>query len=43
MGAECKRRPRASHFGLAPAVALLPLGLALIFFPLMWNTGVEAF
>jgi|GEM_PF-1679264 len=32
-----------SRRGLAPAVALLPLGLALVFFPLMWNTGVEAF
>lgn len=29
--------------GLAPALALLPLGLALALFPTMWDTGVAAF
>jgi hypothetical protein len=29
--------------GLPPQVVLLPLGLALWLFPLMWNTGHEAF
>jgi hypothetical protein len=29
--------------GRAPALALLPLGLALWVFPLMWNTGYHAF
>jgi hypothetical protein len=29
--------------GLAPQLALLPLGLALWLFPLMWNTGYHAF
>ena len=24
-------------------VALVPIGLALVFFPLMWNTGAAAF
>jgi hypothetical protein len=34
------RRTRA---GLKPALLLQPLGLALWLFPLMWNTGHEAF
>ncbi len=29
--------------GLAPRLVLLPLGLALWVFPLMWTTGVAAF
>jgi len=29
--------------GLAPAVALLPLGLALALIPTLWNTGEAAF
>ena len=29
--------------GLPPRVVLVPLGLALAFFPTMWDTGVEAF
>ena len=29
--------------GLAPRLVLLPLGLALWLFPLMWNTGQAAF
>lgn len=29
--------------GVKPTIALLPLGLALAFFPTMWNLGVEAF
>jgi hypothetical protein len=29
--------------GLAPRLALIPLGLALWVFPLMWTTGVAAF
>jgi len=29
--------------GRAPALALLPLGLALWLFPVMWNTGYHAF
>jgi hypothetical protein len=29
--------------GLAPRLVLLPLGLALWLFPLMWNTGYHAF
>jgi hypothetical protein len=29
--------------GLKPSLTLLPLGLALAFFPLMWDTGVAAF
>ena len=28
--------------GGKPALALIPLGLALAFFPIMWDTGVEA-
>jgi hypothetical protein len=29
--------------GLKPSLALLPLGLALAFVPIMWDTGVAAF
>jgi hypothetical protein len=29
--------------GLAPQLVLMPLGLALWLFPLMWNTGYAAF
>jgi hypothetical protein len=29
--------------GGKPALALIPLGLALAFFPTMWTVGVEAF
>ena len=29
--------------GVAPTLALLPLGLALAFFPTMWTVGTEAF
>jgi hypothetical protein len=29
--------------GLAPRLVLVPLGLALWLFPLMWNTGQAAF
>ena len=29
--------------GLAPQVGLVPLGLALAFFPTMWDAGVAAF
>ena len=29
--------------GLKPRLVLLPLGLALWLFPLMWNTGYTAF
>ncbi len=29
--------------GLAPRVVLVPLGLALWVFPIMWNTGQAAF
>lgn len=29
--------------GLKPTLALLPLGLALAFFPTMWDAGVNAF
>lgn len=29
--------------GLAPVLALLPLGLALWVFPTMWNVGYHAF
>lgn len=28
--------------GLKPSLTLLPLGLALAFFPLMWDTAVAA-
>jgi hypothetical protein len=29
--------------GLQPTLTLLPLGLALAFVPIMWDTGVAAF
>ena len=29
--------------GLAPRLVLVPLGLALAFFPTMWDAGVAAF
>ena len=29
--------------GGKPALALIPLGLALVFVPIMWDTGVAAF
>lgn len=29
--------------GVAPALTLLPLGVALFVFPFMWDTGVQAF
>ena len=29
--------------GVAPALTLLPLGIALFVFPTMWDVGVEAF
>lgn len=28
--------------GMKPSLALLPLGLALAFIPIMWDTGVAA-
>jgi hypothetical protein len=34
---------RMTRRGLAPRLVLLPLGLALYAFPLMWNTGYTAF
>jgi len=34
---------RFGRRGLAPRVVLIPLGLALWLFPLMWNTGKLAF
>jgi hypothetical protein len=34
---------RRTRGGLAPQLALIPLGLALWLFPLMWNTGWHAF
>ena len=32
-----------SRGGGLTRVALVPIGLALVFFPLMWNTGAAAF
>ncbi|MEO7836788.1 MAG: hypothetical protein ABIS21_04000 [Acidimicrobiales bacterium] len=32
-----------SRRGMAPALALLPLGLALFAFPTMWTLGTDAF
>jgi len=29
--------------GMKPSLTLLPLGLALAFIPIMWDTGVAAF
>lgn len=40
---EAWRFGARSRAGLKPSIALLPLGLALAFFPLMWDTGVAAF
>lgn len=40
---EAWRFGRLGRRGLAPQVALIPLGLALWLFPLMWNTAKEAF
>ncbi len=37
------RYGRLGRRGLAPRVVLVPLGLALWLFPLMWNTGKAAF
>lgn len=37
------RYGRLGRRGLAPRVVLVPLGLALWLFPLMWNTGQAAF
>lgn len=34
---------RMTRRGLKPRLVLLPLGLALWLFPLMWNTGYTAF
>ncbi|MFN2505126.1 MAG: hypothetical protein ABR540_13030 [Acidimicrobiales bacterium] len=34
---------RLGRQGLAPRLVLVPLGLALWLFPLMWNTGYAAF
>ncbi len=34
---------RMGRRGLAPRLALVPLGLLLWLFPLMWNTGKTAF
>ncbi len=34
---------RRSRAGLSPRLVLLPLGLALWLFPLLWNTGKVAF
>jgi hypothetical protein len=37
------RYGRLGRQGMAPRVVLVPLGLALWLFPLMWNTGQAAF
>ncbi len=37
------RYGRLGRRGMAPRVVLVPLGLALWVFPLMWNTGQAAF
>lgn len=37
------RHGRMTRRGLEPRVVLVPLGLALWLFPLMWNTGHTAF
>ena len=37
------RYGRLGRRGMAPRVVLVPLGLALWLFPLMWNTGQAAF
>lgn len=41
-GAEW-RFGRLGRRGVAPRLVLVPLGLALYVFPLMWNTGKAAF
>jgi hypothetical protein len=40
---EAWRYGGRTRAGLAPRLTLLPLGLALWLFPLMWNTGYHAF
>jgi hypothetical protein len=40
---ETWRYGARTRAGLAPRLVLLPLGLALWLFPLMWNTGYHAF
>ncbi len=40
---ETWRFGRLGRQGLAARLALVPLGLALWLFPLMWNTGKQAF
>lgn len=40
---ESWRYGRLGRRGLAPRVVLIPLGLALWLFPLLWNTGKIAF
>ena len=37
------RHGARTRAGLKPSLALLPLGLALAFFPTMWDAGVAAF
>lgn len=37
------RHGARTRAGLKPSLTLLPLGLALAFFPVMWDTGVAAF
>ncbi|HEX2023826.1 MAG TPA: hypothetical protein VHF00_03925 [Acidimicrobiales bacterium] len=34
---------RLGRRGIAPRLVLVPLGLALFVFPIMWDTGVAAF
>ena len=36
------RYGKRSRAGMKPALTLLPLGLALAFFPIMWDTAVAA-
>jgi hypothetical protein len=40
---EAWRYGRLGRRGMAPRIVLVPLGLALWLFPLMWNTGQAAF
>ena len=40
---EAWRYGGRSRKGLAPRLALVPFGLALAFFPTMWDAGVAAF
>lgn len=37
------RHGARTRAGKKPSLTLLPLGLALAFFPIMWDTGVAAF